>query len=229
MKLFIQNLNDKFIKNVSLVENNSLVVVTDNIDNNLYQIHYNYDFDAYIFVASLMNKEIYQYILEFNRDKKIILYNDILDWDVFDSLRSFCTHIGEYDIEGMIKLPPLINDHIFFDMKKPRQKHIPCLIDNKEILDNNLLSVLYPEKKFNIRLFGSLIKHPQNVGFLTEKNKAKILNESESCLVIDNQYLPEIISCGTKVLRAKKGELVPYDIENINLTIETYAHFLNRI
>jgi hypothetical protein len=114
-------------------------------------------------------------------------------------------------------------------MNKKRGKYIPCFIDHTEILEKDLLSVLYPNAKFNIRLFGSsTIKHPQNIGLLSERDRAKILNESESCLMIDNSYLPEALSCGTKILRAKEGNLIE-DKTSIITDTETYAEFLIRI
>ena len=229
MKLFIQEFDDKFISNLSLIENPTIVIANDDISGNLYGMHYKYNFDSYIFVSSLMTNEIYQYILEFHKSKQIILYHYIVNYQVLDTISQFCINIGLFDDNRITKIPTLINDHIFFNMNKQRSKHIPCFIDHAEILDENLLSVLYPNKRFNIRLFGSsLIRHPQNIGLLSEKDRAEILNNSESCLMIDDLYLSEALNCGTKILRPKEGGLIEDKISIITDT-ETYAQFLIRI
>jgi hypothetical protein len=229
MKLFIQEFDDKFISNLSLIEHPNIVIVNDDISGNLYGIHYKYNFDTYVFVSSLMTNEIYQYILEFHKSKRIILYHDIVNDQVLGTISQFCINVGTLDSNNIIKIPTLINDHIFFNMNKQRSKHIPCFIDHVEILDEDLLSVLYPNKKFNIRLFGSsLIRHPQNIGLLSEKDRAEVLNSSESCLMIDDLYLPEVLSCGTKILRPKEGNLIE-DKNSIMTNTETYAQFLIRI
>jgi len=229
MKLFIQEFDDKFISNLSLIEHPSIAIASDTVTGSLYGIHYKYNFDAYIFISSLMTNEIYQYILEFHKSKQIILYHDIVNDQVLNTISQFCINIGLFDSSSVTKIPTLINDHIFFNMNKKRGKYIPCFIDHTEILEKDLLSVLYPNAKFNIRLFGSsTIKHPQNIGLLSERDRAKILNESESCLMIDNSYLPEALSCGTKILRAKEGNLIE-DKTSIITDTETYAEFLIRI
>jgi hypothetical protein len=229
MKLFIQEFDDKFINNISLIEHPNIVIVNDEISGNLYSIHYRYNFDTYVFVSSLMTNEIYQYILEFHKSKQIILYHDIINNQVIDTIAQFCINVGTLDSNGITKIPTLINDHIFFNMSKQRSKHIPCFIDHAEVLDEDLLSVLYPNKKLHIRLFGSsLIRHPQNIGLLSEKDRAEVLNASESCLMIDDLYLPEALSCGTKILRPKEGKLIEDETSTI-VNTETYAQFLIRI
>jgi len=229
MKLFIQEFDDKFISNLSLIEHPGIVIVSDNISGNLYSMHYRYNFDTYVFVSSLMTNEIYQYIVEFHKSKRIILYHDRINTEVPDTAAQFCINIGSFEGNSVTKIPALINDHIFFNMNRQRNKYIPCFIDHAETLEEDLLSVLYPNKKFHIRLFGSSrIRHPQNLGLLSEKDRAEILNESESCLIIDDLYLPEVLSCGTKILRPNKGKLVE-DNTCIEENIETYAQFLIRI
>ena len=229
MKLFIQEFDDKFINNLSLIEHQNITIVNDSIHNNLYLVHYKYGFDAYVFVSSLLTDEIYQYILEFNKSKHIILYHDIINQQAIDSVAPHCVNISSLDMNSVIKIPPLINDHIFFNTNKQRNKYLSCFIDNIEILNEDLLSVLYPNKKFNIRLFGSSsIRHPQNLGLLSEQDKSEVLNGSEGFLLIDDLYLPEALSCGTKIFRSKQGELVE-DKVNMIMNTETYAQFLTRI
>jgi hypothetical protein len=229
MKLFIQEFDDKFINNLSLIEHQNIKIVNDSVHNNLYLMHYKYDFDAYVFVSSLLTDEIYQYILEFNKSKRIILYHDIINQQAIDSVAPHCTNISSLDINSVIKIPTLINDHIFFNTNKQRNKYLSCFIDNIEILNEDLLSVLYPNKRFSIRLFGSSsIRHPQNLGLLSEKDKSEVLNVSEGCLLIDDLYLPEALSCGTKIFRPKQGDLIE-DKTNIIMNTETYVKFLTRI
>jgi hypothetical protein len=229
MKLFIQEFDDKFINNLSLIESQNSIIINDSVHDNLYLIHYKYDFDAYVFVSSLLTNEIYQYILEFNKSKRIILYHDIINQQIIDSVAQYCTNISSLDMDGVIKIPTLINEHIYFNMNKQRSKYISCFIDSVETLHEDLLSILYPNKKFNIRLFGSSsIRHPQNVGLLSEQDKSEVLNSSEGFLLIDDLYLPEALSCGTKIFRPKQGELVE-DKSSIRTNTETYAQFLTRI
>jgi hypothetical protein len=230
MKLFVQEFEDKFINNVSLIKSNNFIVVNDEIDGNLYQIHYKYNFDAYIFVSSLMTNEIYQYILEFNTEKKIILYHDRVNADMMEALGKYCVNIGpKSDMDSGLEIPILINNDIFFNTNKKRNKYIPCFIDNASTMNNELYGVLYPNKNFNIRIFGSSsIKHPQNVGLLSEQDRADILNEAESCLLVDDLYLAEAMTCGTKILRPKNGQLIE-DTVSLPENIETYGQFLDRI
>lgn len=177
-----------------------------------------------------MTNEIYQYIVEFNSSKKIVLYHDSINKDIIDNLGTYCINIGQRsDTSSIIEIPSLINKHIFFNMNKQRNKYIPCFIDKESDINNDLFSVLYPNKKFNIRLFGpSSVKHQQNVGLLSEQDRAEVLNEAESCLLLDDSYLLEAVSCGTKILRPKDGQLIEDKIL-LPDNIETYSQFLDRI
>jgi len=229
MKLFIQEFEDKFINNLSLIKHKDIDIITDSLDNDLYSMHYRYNFDTYVFVSSLMTNEIYQYILEFNKTKQIIVYHDSINEKLITDLSQYCVNVGASDAKNIIKIPSLINSHIFFNTRKQRNKYISCFIDGDKIPNDDLISVLYPHKKFHIRLFGfSLRKHPQNIGLLSEEEKAKILNESEGYLLIDDSYLPEALSCGVKILRPKDGQLVE-DKDRTVIDTETYAQFLIRI
>jgi hypothetical protein len=66
---------------------------------------------------------------------------------------------------------------------------------------------LYPKKKLPIRLFNnSAIKHPQNLGLLSEENKADILNKAKYCIILNNDDY---------AIESKLCDCVPISIDEI--------------
>jgi hypothetical protein len=226
MKIFIQNTDDKFINNLSLIKDDENLIACGDIQDNLYQIYYRYGFDCYIFLASKFHKETFQFILEFGQKTKCFIYHDIFRPEIIENNKGLCKHlVNEKGIDNTILIPTLVNREIFNNQKLERFHKISCFIDKIEKIPEQLLKKIYPNSKLEIKLFNNeKIKHPLNIGKLQEKEKAEILNKSEFFLSLDGFYETEAFCCGAKVIDIESVETL--ESKNISLeNVQSYQNF----
>jgi len=159
-------------------------------------------------MGSSMNPEMYQFIKEFaNTDIQIYLYhNNTADCGLIDLQFKSMTHLVEpYIVNKQSRkikpLPALINKDVFYDRNFPKIESIACFLDSVNEIPVNLLNQLYPNTALPIKLFNNAnIKHHQNLGLLTERDKSVILNQYQYYLSIDNHYAAEAAACRCLVL-----------------------------
>lgn len=229
MKLFIQYANNKFVHSLEAVEGD-ILTACGFVDNNLYNMHYHYNFDMYIFNSNLFTNEIYQFIEEYKHTNRMVIHHDkIINYNLL-SLTDNITHIAHTSHPNIIEIPRLVNTHIFYDTHQtsPRKDNIVCFLDNYSILPSELEAHIYPQSDIKLQLFSKAIRHQQNFGFVTEKDKAKILNDSQSYLDIDGLYGIEASLCGSKILAINNnGDIIdgPTDLPEYT----TYINFIESI
>ena len=225
MKIFIQNTDDKFINNLSLIKDDKHLIACGDIEDNLYQIHYKYGFDCYTFLSSKFNKETFQFILEFGQKIKCFIYHDTLRPEIIETNKGLCKHlVNEKEVDNAIFIPTLVNRDIFTNEKVERCHNISCFIDRLEQIPQNLLGKIYPNSKLDIKLFNNpKIKHPLNIGKLQEKEKAEILNRSKFFLSLDGFYEAEAFCCGAKVLNIESIE----SLESQTIKVENIQSYQN--
>jgi hypothetical protein len=103
-----------------------------------------------------------------------------------------------------------------------------CFLDDYNTLPSELESHIYPKSNIKLQLFSRAIKHQQNFGYVTEQDKAKILNECESYLDIDSLYRIEASLCGSKILTINNnGDIIDDAIDLPEYT--TYINFIESI
>lgn len=227
MKIFIQYINNKFINNLTNIDNHT--IVSGAINSNLYAIHYKYDFDAYIFASVLLNREIEQFISEFYQQKKLFIYHPhTIDDAIVDEYKTYCTNISHTDHKDTVKIPLLINDTTFSNQNLERNNKIICFIDDYFDVPKTLQNVLYPNSKYPIQIVGSKIKHHQYIGDATESEKAYLLNTCDAYLDIDSNYRTEAVLCGTKIVTIDNDTLKPLE-HSIPEQHTTYAKFIEEL
>lgn len=230
MKLLIQNKANKFISNLKHLSSPSLQIACIDISNNLYGLLYKYNFDAYLFVSSLLTKEIYQFIDEFIDTKKIIIYHEGTEGlPLIQRFGNRLIHLSEKSIESdTIVLPRLINENLFFNKGKDRISATACFLEDLDRVPHQLEKILYPKAKNKIHLFAKKIDHPQNLGYLSEIEKSDVLNKYQSYITLDNYYDIEAAICGSQVLSLNEDGIIE-DIDIDTSKIKTYTNFLYEI
>lgn len=208
MNILIQHHNTKFINNIADSRFDSHNIYFQTINNNLYKLHYLYKIDMIFFVESLLSTEILQYIAEFFQSVKIVIYHDrVPNKDIIDSYKNHCIHLvnrGFTKIPYTKELPTLLNTSLYNEhkiLKTQKQHHMVCFLDGLDTLPQNINDILYPKSQIKIKLFNNYkIPHPQNIGMISEKDKANILSESEYFLALDDSYVLEAILSGCVVI-----------------------------
>lgn len=231
MRIFTQYTDTKFINSLADINHPDINIASANVQQNLYRIHYMYKFDVYIFCASLMNAEIYQFINEFtNENTKFIIYhNNTATYSLVDNLPKKCINISSAESRpDVIPIPYLVNDHIFMQFNHTRNDDVLCFLDTHTKLPENLLQIVYPNTKLPIKIFSKYIKHPQNLGMVSDKEKAILLNHSKYYLTCNSKYEIEAMLCGATLVDILDQEIKPIKIDN-TMSYQTYQDFILNI
>ena len=232
MNFNIQKANNKFNNNVRYLKLDNIDIIEFDPNNVLYRSHYAEKYTHIMFVESLLTNEIKQFISEFFQSVKIFIYHDrIPNMEIIEDYGLAATHIlnkGQM-ANRAISLPDLINDQLFTGKNNNKNEDIVCFLEYRTEISNELNEVLYPKTKHHIKLFNSpYIKHVQNLGLISELEKADILQSSKYYLPVDNdEYLAEAVACGCIVLN--KHNLQPMDLNIDLLSYQTYASFIKEL
>lgn len=239
-KILVQNADNKFINNLAISHLSPPIErMVKTIRDDLYKTFYSYRFESIILVASLLNPESKQFILEYNDEVNIMIYDDIngaiIDEDikkVCKILRNKAKDTNKSKDKGEISIPRLLNQDIFkADDNVTKKSQIAVFLDGINILPDTLVEkYLHPFSDLSIKMFNnSLVSHCQNLGTVPEKGKAKILQESEFYLCLTEEYLAEAWSCGCKVLDIKElDNLIPKKYA-VPQTYQSYSNFIKNI
>lgn len=231
MKIFVEKNNDKFINNLILSLNwMGIETYSSEIDQDLYKIYHYYPFNVGVFVASKFNHETAQFIAEFysRPNTKMIVYHDIYRTDIESDFSKAAIHIRNDKEYDKVKIPELVNHFLFRNVGLERKKNsYAVFLDNSKELPEDLGELLYPNTKLHINMFNSSeIQHHQNLGLISEIDKANILNTYEFFIDIHHNYANEARLCGSKVVDVAqiKNHKKPRNPKNINA--ETYKNFI---
>lgn len=237
MNLFVQQADNKFVNNVILSKYDNIELYSAPIDHNLYELFYNINFNSCIFMASSMNPEMYQFIKEFSGNNlSIFLYHHhsdsvgLLDIE-FSNLRHLTeSYLATNKSKNVTPLPALINKEIFYSRDIQKIESIACFLDSVNEIPSDLIQYLYPNTKLPIKMFNNAnIKHHQNIGLLTEKDKSIILNNYTYYISIDNWYAAEAEACGSIVLDTKElNNMRAIRYKHIKKT-QTYSKYIENL
>jgi hypothetical protein len=214
-KLLVQNLNTKFINNIRLSKCKDYDQLVIDTSNQLYKIYYSYKFTHAIFVDSLLKDEEIQFINEFSGT--VICY-------IYSSQNNTLTNCVSQKISN---IPILVNSNIFYNQNCNKQGDIISFLDNVSSLPTSINSYLYPNSKLPIKLFNnSDIIHPQNLGLLSEQDKALLLQQNMYYLAISDYYVAEAWACGCTVLTIEDlTSLIPSKHKH-SKNFQSYSNFL---
>jgi hypothetical protein len=235
MNILIQQTNNKFINNISSIELQNYNMYKNTINNNLYKLHYEHKIETVFFVESLLSNEILQYIAEFFQTIRIFIYHDKLpNKEIIESYKNACIHLVNPNftkVQYTQVIPLLLNTKLYNNHNQEQKNNdIICFLDNLDTLSLDLKNLLYPNTKLKIKLFNNeKIHHPQNLGILTEKDKAKILKQSKYFLALDESYVTEALVSGCEVLDIKElSDMKPHKYVTIPKYI-SYETFMESI
>jgi hypothetical protein len=233
MNFTIQQANNKLNNNLLCLKLDDINIVPIDTKNILYKAHYAKPFTHIMFIESLMDNEIKQFVAEFFQNIKISIYHDRKpNLDFINDYRSAAKHIVNKNeiISNTIRLPRLINDQMFLNKDLTKNDDIVCFLEYKEEIPSSLSNLLYPKTKHQIKLFNSpYIKHVQNLGLISESEKADILQLSKYYLPVDDndEYIAEAVACGCSIV--DNLNLQTKDM-NIDLSsYQTYASFVKEL
>lgn len=216
-----------------------------NISGNLYATHYSQNFDAAIFAESALTGEIVQYIEEFSKQIKMIVYRDNYYSKNSSIIRkSKNKNAFQNDITGnllaaleknvtVLVTPEYIyNDEIYSNLPNDIDKsdQIISFMDEIEKCPLDLERYLYPAGKKRIKLFNNpRIKSINNLGVLKEYDRKQVLLESKNYLAIDSSYELEARLCGCNILTLSKIDKPDSAIDNKPFSAITYRQFIEPV
>lgn len=195
--------NNKFNKSIYEIRDEDLSII--NMPNNQSIIKYFYSVQAdsasnntFIFNSSIIGPEILDFINSFNNITNIWIF---IDSNINEYI-STAKYISKLPIEN--QKYKILQDHIVNKNLYENISHIEKLdqivyfINQDTSCLEKIKNYLYPNTKFRIKLFDSdKFSHPQNLGYLTESARQKILLESKYYMhSSSNYYLTESLICG---------------------------------
>jgi hypothetical protein len=234
--LFIEEADNKFVNNVKLTKDSKRTLISGTRQKVLYQLYYSYKFTHIIFMSSLLDVEAYQFISEYHSLVKCYIYCDtIYDKEYLEKYENIATCILQKKSNKLppnyILLPKLVNKELFSHQSTQEKKSdIVCFIDNLNTIPENLNRYLYPKTKLPIKLFNNPnIKHHQNLGILSEIEKATVLKNSMFYLTIDEHYLAEAWESGCNVLTVPELDLLISKKYKTKKYYQTYSSFMEQL
>lgn len=241
IKIYLPNLNNKFINNLKLINNNTFQFYTsDNKD--IYRIHSKITPNIYIFDSANISNDIFEFISEYgDMEAKIYIHHQRHTYNK-DAIRYIkkAKHLIDHTIysnyknyHNAIEIPiNLINSHIYTTANNTQYKQNikAYFLDNDSSIPSSLVDKLYPNTKEKILMFNnSNIKHTQNLGLLLEIEKPLILNSVKYFIANSFlDYVTEAVSCGCCILDISNFEdITELCISRIGNTIQ-YIDFLKK-
>jgi hypothetical protein len=237
-KIFIAQRNNRFINGLTGYQSPVADIVHTNVNKNIYNIYYSLHFNYCIINLSNIDNELVQFISEYSSSIKIFIYFDIQgysDTNIIESLKNSVYYLipastyntyAQYDHTVMVP-DHLINSELFHrnNTIEKTQDSICFFLDQCESIPESLMAKLYPATKQRITLYNNNnIKHPQNLGVVSEMDKAYILNKSEYFINHNNYYIFEAINCGCKIIDINDIDITK--CQNISTQITNYDNFL---
>lgn len=230
-KIYLPNLNNRFFNNLRLTKIPGVEIYSGD-SNNIYKTHAIISANIYIFDNRQINNEIIQFAIEHtDLNVKIFIYHEKNNIDK-NSLRFLkqVNHLVEnfpndnFKYNNIIHIPELIiNSNIYYNTKSKKIDRKIYFLDSDTKIPECLLEKLYPKSKERILMFNNQsLPHEQNLGFLSEEDKAELLNSSKY-FICNNQdlYAVEAIICGCEVLKCENFSKHPI---HDNLKIETISY-----
>lgn len=238
--ILIQQSSEKFIQNCSSVSLDGITTIDIAVGNNLYQTFFRHKPEHCVFSGSSVNQEILQFCEDYGNQTNIYFFHmtskSCEDLKTILSQKSKVSHIG-YENCDIIIPSLLVNDQVFFNTNSNTKDGIVCFMDAFDSIPNDMLDVLYPNSSIPIKLFNCpSIKHYQNLGMLTEHNRAFVLQTHKYYLDLNQHiglsYTNEAMACGAKVISLDSIKNNSYQetvMNNTNIKYITYNNFLREL
>jgi hypothetical protein len=232
--IFINYTNNRFTNSIISSDVN---FATTNLEGNIYEIYYQSNMDFFIFNLSNIDYSVSEFINEFYQQKSIAIYIDTEDSKYIEYIHSIINNdriklIIPESIENkfdssnkIIFYDYVINTKLFYDTNSTKYNDYVCFLDNVKTIPTEINNNLYPNTQYKIKLYNNPdLSHPQNLGILTEIDKAEILKASKTFIAINNHYVYEARACGCRLVNEKMKNI---NIDNIK-TVDI-EDFIERI
>lgn len=220
-KIFVDYKNNRFINGLIGSHQKDAEIVHAAINKNIYNIYYALNFNYCIFNLSSIDNEIVQFISEYSSQIKIFIYFDVPNYTevgIIEALKNSIYYLipeNTFDYyktySNTIQIKNnLINSSIFYrnDSIAKNKDAVCVFLDLLGSIPEQLTEKLYPKTKMKIMMYNNpTIKHAQNLGVLSETDRAYVLNKSSYFINYQNHYIHEAVVCGCKIL----------DINNIDI------------
>lgn len=213
MKTIIQKYDCKFINNLDSLSSKYNIQYQE-INKNIYKIDQTEKPSTYIFTSDIMGAEELHFCKAYGKKKNIIIYQHK-------------TSKIKDTIDGIIylvdaQLPTLYNPYRFTNLNNKSRNIKQCyFLDNNTDVPEGIQKIIHPhDNNYRVKMFNnSSIEHPQNLGFLTEDDKAIILNDTQEYICENNYYAVEAHISGCKVLNM--------ELEPIDISVDKYQTYEN--
>lgn len=236
-KIYLPNIDNKFFNNLRLINIPGVRIYSGDA-NNIYKTHSKIAADIYIFDSRQINNEIIQFSIEYtDLNTKIFIYHSHNHINKH-SLRFLkqVKHLVEnspddnFTYDNLIHIPKfIINKNIYYNTNSEKLDRKIYFLDNDTEIPESLTKKLYPKSKDKILMFNNhKLPHAQNMGFLPEEDKSKILNTSKYFICnSQNDYAIEAFVCGCEVLDCENLSRNPIgDTSKIEEHTVSYEQFV---
>ena len=230
--IFVQKLYNKFINNIDQLSIANEYSCSAGTVNNIYKNHYIYKYNVYIFCSNMINDEIVSFIND-NTENNIqfFFYHNEPNKYIYKLFNNHTHLIDEdkYTDFGRIIPKNIINDDLYNNLvSKDKEDIIPIFLENYSSLPGYLADQLYPNTKKRILLFNNKnIKHDQNIGFLSEKERRDLLQKAKYYACDNRYYMLEAKLSGCQILDINNLDN-PTD-QDIDTNHTTYKNFIAEI
>lgn len=232
MKLFVTPHNNRFIKNIVLNKLEGLEILSGDYKHQLYKIHQQHQIHSYIFISTELDSETTQFISDYCSKIKIFIYHNSYNDSLVKQFPN-CYHLchDSSSLHNVISIPRLVNTDIFFNMNSQNRSKgcFISFIDDIDIISKKLSHLLYPNTKFKIKIYGDSFGHYQNLGKVSEQDKADILNRNKNFLAVNDDYIEEALLCGCDIYTVDSIQDNKIINDTISVNYETYIEFLHNI
>jgi hypothetical protein len=167
--------------------------------------------------SSIINQEIASFVRDFSDKINIWIFVDKEISEYLSGVKYITTDTIE-NINSKILPHNIVNKNFYSNIQNTNKiDQIPYFLHNdSEYVLNKIRSYLYPNSKLNIKLFDSKdFSHPQNLGYITEEYRYKILLESKYYMYnSSNYYLAESLICGCIPIDISSDETIEAQLDN---------------
>lgn len=230
--IFVQKLYNKFINNIDQLNVDNEYSCSAGTVNNIYKNHYLYKHSVYIFCSNMINDEIVSFINDnAENDIKFFFYHNEPNKYIYKLFNNHIHLVDEDKYTDFGKIIPknIINDDLYQNLTKCHKEDIiPIFLENYSSLPSYLSDQLYPNTTKRILLFNNKnIKHDQNIGFLSEKERRDLLQKSKYYACDNGYYMLEAKLSGCQILDINNLDN-PID-QDIDTNHTTYKNFIAEI
>lgn len=241
--LHLSNENEYKAFTKALVKNNhELQIMGSVVHGTLFDISHKSKPDIVILPTNEYTQEFHDYITEYHKSQKIILFtnNTVVNTNIINFWNQTKTTIvakktlyPEQQPNYWISYDHLYDSDIYYNMNILRNNKIAVLLSDNDEKNHILLDKhLYPSSNEKLVLFNSTtFQHPQNVGLLRPEDACQILNTYNALLDMDDKFIIEARVCGISNL-SLDGDIAKNITEKIlkptidNLTDKSYTDFV---